>query len=227
MIIIINIRKKNKIDLNREVTYKMNEIVFKVLTNSKVYFCKKNNDITTSSVKVMLECFDVFIIEEGWLFYRLREDCVEKGYLDKDECMIGLCEEYDQMICMGKIFNNDVPVEIFESMTWIEEDEFNLNKKNGTLKLLINEMCQIEQMDDNNNNVIDVIDNVIDNDIDDDINDIDDDIEEKNIIDEKIINSRTENFKHGYSSSGTSEESSINNDNDNGDDSGDDSDSSN
>jgi len=123
----------------------MNNAVYKILTENKVYFCEEVKNPLTSSFRMMIECFDVFIIEEGWFFYRLKEDCKNRGYLDEDECLIGPCEGYDMMICMAKLFSGDSPVAHLESLSWIEEKEFHKSRKRGTLSDLIDEMCKIDQ----------------------------------------------------------------------------------
>ena len=170
----------------------MDKVVFQVLTNNKVFFCKNRNDITTTSIEVMKDCFDVFVVEEGWLFYRLTEDCVERGFVDRGECMIGPCDEYDQMICMGKVLDsNGEPIDIFESSIWIEEDEFNINRRNNTIKSLITELTKIKEMEDSDNIPSDH-----------------ENIPEVNSEEDEMVNELIkDNFKHGYSSGDISEES--------------------
>ena len=123
----------------------MEDTVFKILTENRIYFCEEEGKPITTSSRVMMKCFDVFIIEEGWLFYRLKDDCKERGYLDEDECLIGPCDDYDKMICMAKLFEGDLRVKYLESPSWIEEDDFHNNRKRGTLVNLIDEICKIDQ----------------------------------------------------------------------------------
>ena len=126
---------------------KMEDKIFKILSKSGIYFCKVKGNPSTTSQNVMMDCFDVFIIEEGWFFYRLTEDCYDRGYLDENEYLIGPCEGYDKMICMAKLFDESDPVDFIDSPSWIEEEEFRLNKRKGTLKDLIQEMCEIDRED--------------------------------------------------------------------------------
>ena len=123
----------------------MEDSVFKILTENRIYFCEEEGKPITTSSRVMMNCFDVFIIEEGWLFYRLKDDSRERGYLDDDECLIGPCDDYDKMICMAKLFDGDIAVNYLESPSWIEEDDFHHNRKRGTLRNLIDEICKIDQ----------------------------------------------------------------------------------
>jgi hypothetical protein len=179
----------------------MEDVVFKVLTNNKIYFCEELTNPATSSVRTMMKCFEIFIVNEGWLFYRLKEDCVERGYLDENECLIGPCDDYSQMICMAKIFDGSEPVKYVESLSWIEEEDFHLNRNNGTLLQLIDEICKI---DDNNDDSHDLVDNErMSNEYYDNIDNLD---PENNNTQNDM-----KNFEHGYSSEGSSEESSIDN----------------
>jgi hypothetical protein len=127
----------------------MEEIVFNVFKNSGVYFCEKQLEPSTTSLDTMINCFEIFILEEGWLFYRLVKNCDDKGYLDNDECLIRPCEGYELMICMAKIFENDKPVTFAESPFWVEEKVFYQNRNNGTLRQLINEIINIDPIDQN------------------------------------------------------------------------------
>lgn len=188
----------------------MEDVVFKVLTNNKIYFCEELTNSATSSVRTMMKCFEIFIVNEGWLFYRLKEDCVERGYLDENECLIGPCDDYSQMICMAKIFDGSEPVKYVESLSWIEEEDFHLNRNNGTLLQLIDEICKI---DDNNDDSHDLVDNErMSNEYYDNIDNLD--------TENNNTQNDMKNFEHGYSSEGSSEESSndnnsYNNSNDN------------
>lgn len=125
----------------------MEDTIFKILTESRIYFCEEGKDPLTTSVRAMMSCFDVFIFEEGWLFYRLKEDCYDRGYLDEDEYLIGPCDGYENMICMAKLFESEIPVDYVDSPSWIEEEDFHHHRKRGTLPHLIEEMCKIDQAD--------------------------------------------------------------------------------
>ncbi len=125
------------------------DTIFEILTDNRIFFCENGTDPITSTTRVMMDCFDVFIFEEGWLFYRLKEDCADRGYIDEDECLIGPCEDYDIMICMAKLFDGKQRIKYIESPSWIEEKEFRKSRRNKTLKSLINEMCQINSDDHN------------------------------------------------------------------------------
>lgn len=125
----------------------MEDTIFKILTESRIYFCEEEKDPLTTSARAMMSCFDVFIFDDGWLFYRLKEDCYDRGYLDEDEYLIGPCDGYDNMICMAKLFEGTTPVDYVESPSWIEEEDFHYNRKRGTLNHLIEEMCKIDNAD--------------------------------------------------------------------------------
>ena len=138
----------------------MEDFIFELLANNQVYFCEKIGDCSTSSPHIMMNCFDVFVVDEGWFFYRLKDDCVKRGYLDKDECLIGPCEDYDKMICMAKV------TDIIDSSLWIEDEQFNLNKNRNTLKQLIDEICKINQDAKNIEGDLDSYDNNDNNNLD-------------------------------------------------------------
>ncbi len=189
----------------------MEDIVFNVLANNKIYFCEELSNPATNSVRTMMKCFEVFIVEEGWFFYRLKDDCVERGYLDENDCLIGPCDDYSQMICMAKIFDGGEPVKYVESSSWIEEEDFHRNQNSGTLRQLIDEICKIDKIDNDS----DLVDNedmsnewIIeqDNEYADNIQNLD---PENNNTQNDI-----KNFKHGYSSEDSSEESSDDNNSD-------------
>lgn len=140
----------------------MDERVFEVLKKNKIYFCEEINDKKTSSVIAMLDCFDIFFLEGEWLFYRLKKDCKERGYIDKYENLIGPCDDYDKMVCLMKIFDGKEIVKNLESSMWIEIEDFNNNKEKNTLNNLINEINNIYVNDihidniDNNENISEI-----------------------------------------------------------------------
>lgn len=188
----------------------MEDIVFKVLTNNEIYFCEELTNPATSSVQAMLKCFEIFIVEEGWLFYRLKENCVEKGYLDENECLIGPCDDYSQMICMAKIFDGGEVVKNVESSSWIEEEDFYLSRNNGTLRQLIDEISKTDGKDDGDPGILD------DNHMSEKWNMEQDDEYSDIIKNSGSENDNTQNdiknFEHGYSSEGSSENNNSHND---------------
>jgi len=132
----------------------MDEIIFKLLEKNKIYFCEEINNIKSSSVAAMLDCFDIYYLNGEWLFYRLKKDCKERGYIDKKEILIGPCEEYDKMVCVMKLFNDKEIIKNIESSLWIEIEDFHANK--NSLDKLINEINEINDINNNsieNNNI--------------------------------------------------------------------------
>lgn len=98
------------------------------------------------------EVFDVFNIDHDWLFYRLRNDYIENGYIDKNEYLIEPCEGYEDMICLVKIYN----VKDLESNYWIENNVYDQHKTAGTLHNIIdniiNNVDEENSSEDNQNN---------------------------------------------------------------------------
>jgi len=123
----------------------MKDLVFKVLTDNEVYFCREKGNKETTCIKSMIKCFDIFKYEHEWLFYRLADNCEELGYIDEKECLIPPCEEYYNLVSMIRIFESSNPVDKIETMTWIEEEDFNHHVKNNLIIDLIYDVCTTER----------------------------------------------------------------------------------
>ena len=137
-----------------------------MLSDNNVYFCRSKNDISSSSPEIMMRCFDIFKYESGWLFYRLHDNSGDLGYMDMDECLIGPCSDYDHMVCVGKILDkNGNKLDIIESPTWVEQEDYNKHNNNGTLNELITELSKVKyDIDDSgDHNELDHIDQSMDN----------------------------------------------------------------
>ncbi len=112
----------------------MEETIFKLFQNNKIYFCKQ---IKTNSIRKMLECFEVFLFSDGWLFYKLWENCEELGYLDEMEKLIGPSPDNKNMISLVQILDGSKLVQTIDSTRWIEKEEFYKHRKNNELSNLI------------------------------------------------------------------------------------------
>lgn len=200
----------------------MEDIIFDIFSKSKIYFCKKQGDPKSTNVRMMMRCFDIFIVEEGWLFYRLKDHCKEIGYIDEDECLIGPCDGYDKMICLAKMYDGDIPVNYIESLSWVEESDFYQHRKNGTIGTLINEISKIERgysydtstHEDDSNCAHKEYNSIVISSTSDDDDTEEDTCEELEIVPENEIamlddigndNKEIDNFKHGYTSTSESE----------------------
>ena len=95
-----------------------------ILLENGIYFDKIN------------DVFEMFIIHDDWLFYRLKPDYIENGYKDPNEHLIEPCENYDKMVCLVKIYNYTV----FESIYWVDNETFNENKENKTLGVMVKDI---------------------------------------------------------------------------------------
>ena len=179
----------------------MEQIIHDMLTGNHVYFCKNLDDITSSCVEIMMKCFEIFDYREsGWLFYRLKDNCVDLGYIDIDECLIGPCPDYDRMVCVAKLLTtDDNNTGIIESPTWVEVEDYTKHKNDGTIKEFIEELSVIEYNIDSSEHEQDNINN----------NDDNDELSlsscGNNCTDLSYDNEEGENFKHGYSSSDSEE----------------------
>lgn len=184
----------------------MKQIIHDMLTGNRVYFCKNPNDVSSSCIETMMRCFEIFNYHEsGWLFYRLYDNCVDLGYVDMDECLIGPCPDYDRMVCVAKLLDtNGNRVDIIESPTWVEEEDYNKHKNGNTIKEFILELSAIEY----NNDLSESDNNSNDDDNNNNINSDNDDSSLSscgNNCTNLSGDEEGENFKHGYSSSDSEE----------------------
>lgn len=131
------------------------EQVLEIFRKNGIYFLDTDEGRSSEMTETMIECFEVFTIEAGWLFYRLKSNSEELGLNDSQEHLIRPESDWGKMIGVVKLFEGDGPVEKLYNHTWIEERDYILSESEGTLNSLVREIEEIQfyqDYQDNHNN---------------------------------------------------------------------------
>ena len=119
----------------------MEEKILKIFVQNQIFSSDQD-------VEEMLECFEIFHLYQGWLFYRLNKNCTQYGLMDKQQLLIST--NTDGMVCLIKLFEGDKSLTKVETMDWIEETDFRIHLNNQSLELLIEEFETLDNPNDHN-----------------------------------------------------------------------------
>lgn len=136
----------NKKHIKDTINNKM-ETIFNLFTKKQIYFCSQINNISTSNIRSMKKCFDVFVLNKDWLFYKLMENCEYLGFIDDNEILIKPYDGYHDIVCVVRLFKDGISLKDISSNICIYDEEYESYKKDKNLDKLIDEVTKNDKKD--------------------------------------------------------------------------------